>query len=173
MSKQKYLNLKQNGGGTLHIINNRDSEKNETLENVDDYLIKNIPNVDTSIVQPYRITRNGSTYNISKNNIPYNENYKFELKIEPKVSLETYESPVVPPVVSHVVPPVVPRVVSHVVPPVVSRVVSHVVPRVASPVASRVASYGNPHTHEHRIEIIGSNYNPSDLANTDFTQMIK
>ena len=206
--KNKYLILKQNGGGTLHIINNYETE---TLENIDDDLIKNIPNTSTSNLQPYTITKNGLTYKISKNGTLYKDNYNFELKIEPISSLKIEEYPVTPRVVSPVASPIVPIVASRVAPhvasrvaspdalpivpmvaprvvsPVVSRVVSPVAPRVVSHVASPVVShgisrvtlrdtsFGNPHTHQPSksfINIVGSQYDSSNLDNTDFTKMI-
>ena len=177
--KNKYLILKQNGGGTLRIINNSETE---ILENIDDDLIKNIPHVSTSNLPPYTITKNGLTYKISNDGIKYTDDYNFELKIEPISNLKIDESRVAPPIVSpdasHIASPIASPIVSPIVspiappvaPPIVaSPIVSPIVPIIASP----VTSYGNPHTHKQRIEIVGSNYNLSDPDNTDFTRMIK
>ena len=82
--KNKYISLKQNGGGTLRIINS--SKPNEILENVSDTLIEQIPRTQQSIINPYSITQNNDKYRISKDGHDYGADYTFELTHEPKES---------------------------------------------------------------------------------------
>ena len=80
--KQKYLNLK--GGGVLRIIN---TYSREILNNVPDDDIINIQSKSSSIIYPYKITKQGDKYKISKNGREYGDNYSFELKKETTESL--------------------------------------------------------------------------------------
>ena len=73
--KNKYFNLKQNGGGTLYIINSRGTE---TLKDIDDNLIKEIPIKSTSDIGPYSIIKHEDTYRVEKDGVDYGDNYKFE-----------------------------------------------------------------------------------------------
>ena len=76
--KNKYLNLKQNGGGTLYII---DSLKpSQILENIDDDNIRRIPEQDETLIDYYRITKqDNDTYRIAHRQRDYGENYTFKL----------------------------------------------------------------------------------------------
>ena len=81
--KNKYFNLKQNGGGTLRIISPHTPP--EVLD-VDDDIIRRIPTQDTSwvgfhIITKYNVKEN-DLYTISYNGSDYRQYYTFDIKEE-------------------------------------------------------------------------------------------
>ena len=155
--KNKYFNLKQNGGGTLYIINSRQIE---TLKDIDDNLIKTIPTKSTSDIGPYSIIKHKDTYRVEKDGVDYGDNYKFELTHKPKES-------------QMLVQPYVSKESQMLVQPYVSKE-SLVLVQLPDDKESPILAESHVHQlyeQPRRIEIIGSHYIPGDNT-TNFSLMI-